>query len=52
MFPLKINCHFSRVVLDQLVADAVQAALKNRVYRAYWQAQKSRNLAGGEGHGF
>ena len=53
MLPLKLNCHFSRVDLDQLVADAVQAAPKNRVYRAYWQAQKSQNLAGGaEGHGF
>ena len=46
MLPLKLNCHFSRVDLDQLVADAVQAAPKNRVDRAYWQAQKSQNLAG------
>ena len=46
MLPLKLNCHFSRVDLDQLVADAVQAAPKNSVDRAYWQAQKSQNLAG------
>ena len=54
MLPLELNCHFSRVDLGQLVADAVQAAPKNRVYRAYWQAQKSQNLAGWVvvGHGF
>ena len=45
MLPLKLNCHFSRVDLGQLIADAVQAAPKNRVHRAYWQAQKSQNLA-------
>ena len=45
MLPLKLNCHFSRVDLDQLVADAVQAAPKNSADRAYWQAQKSQNLA-------
>ena len=44
MLPLKLNCHFSRVDLEQLVADAVQAAPKNRVYRAYWQAQKSQKI--------
>ena len=49
VLPLKLNCHFSRVDLDQLVADAVQAAPKNRVDRAYWQAQNSQNLAGGWG---
>ena len=48
MLPLKLNCHFSRVDLDELLADAVQAAPKNRVYRAYWQAQNSQNLAGRE----
>ena len=52
VLPLKLNCHFSRVDLEQLVADAVQAAPKNSVDRAYWQAQKSQNLAGGLGHGF
>ena len=52
VLPLALNCHFSGVDLDQLVADAVQAAPKNRVYRAYWQAQKSQNLAGWVGHGF
>ena len=50
MLPLKLNCHFSRVDLDQLVADAVQVAPKNRVTQAYWQAQKSQNLGRGEGH--
>ena len=53
MLPLGLNLHFSRVHFATLVADAVQAAPKNRVYRAYWQAQKSQNLAGGGlGHGF
>ena len=53
MLPLGLNLHFSRVHFATLVADAVQAAPKNRVYRAYWQAQKSQNLAGGgRGHGF
>ena len=47
MLPLDLNLHFSRVHFATLVADAVQAAPKNRVYRAYWQAQKSQNLAGG-----
>ena len=47
MLPLKLNCHFSRVDLDQLVADAVQAAPKNRVDRAYWQARKSQNIGRG-----
>ena len=46
MLPLGLNLHFSRVHFATLVADAVQAAPKNRVYRAYWQAQKSQNLAG------
>ena len=45
MLPLGLNLHFSRVHFATLVADAVQAAPKNRVYRAYWQAQKSQNLA-------
>ena len=49
MLPLKLNCHFSRVDLDQLVADAVQAAPKNRVTQASEQAQKSQNLAAGGG---
>ena len=40
-----LNLHFSRVHFATLVADAVQAAPKNRVDRAYWQAQKSQNLA-------
>ena len=53
MLPLKLNCHFSRVDLGRLLADAVQAAPKNSVDRAYWQAQNSQNLAGREeGHGF
>ena len=53
MLPLGLNLHFSRVHFATLVADAVQAAPKNRVYRAYWQAQKSQNLAAGPGgHGF
>ena len=53
MLPLGLNLHFSRVHFATLVADAVQAAPKNRVYRAYWQAQKSQNLAeAGLGHGF
>ena len=47
MLPLGLKLHFSRVHFATLVADAVQAAPKNRVYRAYWQAQKSQNLAGG-----
>ena len=48
-----LNCHFSRVDLDQLVADAMQAAPKNRVTQASEQAQKSQNLAAGpEGHEF
>ena len=46
MLPLGLNLHFSRVHFATLVADAVQAAPKNRVHRAYWQAQKSQNLAG------
>ena len=46
MLPLGLNLHFSRVHFATLVADAVQAAPKNRVDRAYWQAQKSQNLAG------
>ena len=46
MLPLALNLHFSRVHFATLVADAVQAAPKNRVYRAYWQAQKSQNLEG------
>ena len=53
ILPLKLNCHFSPVDLGRLLADAVQAAPKNRVDRAYWQAQKSQNLAAGPGgHGF
>ena len=46
MLPLGLNLHFSRVHFATLVADTVQAAPKNCVYRAYWQAQKSQNLAG------
>ena len=46
MLPLGLNLHFSRVHFATLVADAVQAAPKNRVTQAYWQAQKSQNLAG------
>ena len=34
MLPLGLNLHFSRVHFATLVADAVQAAPKNRVYRA------------------
>ena len=49
MLPLKLNCHFSRVDLGQLVADAVQAAPKNRVTQASEQAQKSQNLARRDG---
>ena len=49
MLPLGLNLHFSRVHFATLVADAVQAAPKNRVHRAYWQAQKSQNLAGAAG---
>ena len=49
MLPLGLNLHFSRVHFATLVADAVQAAPTNRVYRAYWQAQNSQNLAGGGG---
>ena len=45
MLPLGLNLHFSRVHFATLVADAVQAAPKNRVTQAYWQAQKSQNLA-------
>ena len=44
MLPLGLNLHFSRVHVATLVADAVQAAPKNRVYRAYWQAQKSQKI--------
>ena len=44
MLPLGLNLHFSRVHFATLPADAVQAASKNRVDRAYWQAQKSQNL--------
>ena len=49
MLPLGLKLHFSRVHFATLVADAVQAAPKNRVHRAYWQAQKSQNLAGAGG---
>ena len=52
VLPLKLNCHFSRVDLGQLVADVVQAAPKNRVTQASEQAQNSQNLAGRWGHGF
>ena len=52
MLPLGLNLHFSRVHFATLVADAVQAAPKNRVTQASEQAQKSQNLAGQEGHGF
>ena len=44
MLPLGLKLHFSRVHFFTLVADAVQAAPKNRVHRAYWQAQNSQNL--------
>ena len=44
MLPLGLNLHFSRVHFATLVADAVQAAPKNRVDRAYWQAQKSPKI--------
>ena len=47
MLPLKINC--PRGDLAQLAADAVQAAPKNSVTQASWQAQKSQNLGGGGG---
>ena len=50
MLPLGLNLHFSRVHFATLVADAVQAAPKNRVDRAYWQAQKSHKI-GREGGG-
>ena len=50
VLPLKLNCHFSRVDLGQLVA---AGSTQESVYRAYWQAQKSQNLAAPEeGHGF
>ena len=49
MLPLGLNLHFSRVHFATLVADAVQAAPKNRVTRAYWQAQNSQNLGREEG---
>ena len=49
MLPLGLNLHFSRVHFATLVADAVQAAPKNRVTQASEQAQKSQNLAGGLG---
>ena len=52
MLPLGLNLHFSRVHFATLVADAVQAAPKNRVYRAYWQAQNSQKIGREEGHGF
>ena len=45
MLPLGLNFHFSQVHFATLVADAVQAAPKNRVTQASWQAQKSQNLA-------
>ena len=50
MLPLGLNLHFSRVHFATDGADAVQAAPKNRVYRAYWQAQNSQNLADTGGH--
>ena len=47
MLPLGLKLHFSRVHFATLSVDAVQAAPKNRVDRAYWQAQKSQNLGPG-----
>ena len=47
MLPLGLNLHFSRVHFATLVADAVQAAPKNRVTQAYWQAQKSQKIGRG-----
>ena len=52
MLPLGLNLHFSRVHFATLVADAVQAAPKNRVDRAYWRAQKSQKIGREGGHGF
>ena len=47
MLPLGLKLHFSRVHFATVLADAVQAAPKNCVNRAYWQAQKSQNLGTG-----
>ena len=49
MLPLGLNLHFSRVHFSTLVADAVQAAPRNRVTQASEQAQKSQNLAAAGG---